>query len=281
MDFSKVKLVVTDMDGTLLNSKHEVSDRFFEIHKALKERNIHFSAASGRQYHSIISKLLPLKKDITIIAENGAFAMQDEEELFTYDLPIATLLNSLSYVRDIEGIGIILCGKKYAYLENSNPEFVDTIKQFYSSYKIVEDFSKVKDDTFFKVAIHHPECSETHIYPKVKHLESEMQVIVSGKNWLDISNINANKGNALTNLQQKLGITPAETMAFGDYNNDLKMLEKADYSYAMKNAHPNVKKIANYETLSNEDRGVEYILEQLIKQNINTEVKESGTYESK
>tara|TARA_B100000809_G_scaffold32497_1_gene28363 strand:+ start:30247 stop:31092 length:846 start_codon:yes stop_codon:yes gene_type:complete len=281
MDFSKVKLVVTDMDGTLLDSNHQVSDRFFEIHKALKERNIHFSAASGRQYHSIISKLLPLKEDITIISENGAFAKQGDQELFTFDLPKETLLNAIRYAKDIEGIGIILCGKKYAYLENSNPDIVNTIKQFYSSYKIVTNFSEVKNDTFFKVAIYHPECSETHIYPKVKHLENEMQVIVSGKNWLDISNLNTNKGVALSKLQEQLGVTKEETMVFGDYNNDLKMLALADFSYAMKNAHPNVKKIANFETLSNEDRGVEYILEQLIKQNINTEVKESGTYESK
>ncbi|MDG2280118.1 MAG: HAD-IIB family hydrolase, partial [Flavicella sp.] len=92
MDFSKVKLVVTDMDGTLLNSNHEVSERFFEIHKKLKEKNIHFAAASGRQYHSIISKLVSIKKDITVIAENGAFAKQDEEELFSFDLPIEDLL---------------------------------------------------------------------------------------------------------------------------------------------------------------------------------------------
>lgn len=264
MDFSKVKLVVTDMDGTLLNSNHEVSHRFFEIHKRLKKKNIHFAAASGRQYHSIISKLLPLKKDITIIAENGAFGKQDEHELFSFDLPKKTLLSSLMHVRGLEGIGVVLCGKKYAYLENSNPEFVNTIKQFYSSYKIVDDLSEVKNDTFFKAAIFHPECSETHIYPKVKHLEKDMQVIVSGKNWLDISNIEANKGMAVSKLQEQLGITKEETMAFGDYNNDLKMLEKADFSFAMKNGHPNVKKVANFETLSNEDRGVEHILEQLV-----------------
>ena len=264
MNFSKVKLVVTDMDGTLLNSDHEVSDQFFEIYERLKERNIHFAAASGRQYHSIISKLLPIKKDITIIAENGAFAKQDDKELFSFELPLSSLLNSITSIKDIEGVGIILCGKKYAYLENSNPEFVNTIKQFYSSYKIVDNFYNIKDDTFFKVAVYHPECSETHIYPSVKHLSKSMQVLVSGKNWLDISNLKANKGNAVTMLQQKLGITPSETMAFGDYNNDLKMLEKAEFSYAMKNAHPNVKRIANFETLSNEERGVDFILQQLI-----------------
>lgn len=265
MDFSKIKLVVTDMDGTLLNSNHEVSDRFFEIHKVLKEKNIHFAAASGRQYHSIVSKLETIKKDITIIAENGAFGKQDERELFSFGLPKKTLLNSLTSVRNMSGIGIILCGKKYAYLENSNPEFVNTIKQFYSSYKIVEDFSEVENDTFFKVAIFHPDCSETHIYPKVKHLENEMQVIVSGKNWLDISNLEANKGMAVSKLQEQLGITKEETMAFGDYKNDLKMLAVADFSYAMKNAHPNVKSVANFETLSNDERGVDFILENLIK----------------
>jgi len=265
MDFSKVKLIVTDMDGTLLNSKHEVSERFFELHKALKEKNIHFAAASGRQYQSIISKLLPIKKDITIIAENGAYAKQDDQELFYFDVSIDVLLNSLSYLKDVEGIGVILCGKKYAYLENSNPEFVNTIKQFYSSYKIVENFTEVTNDTFFKMAIYHPTCSETYIYPKVKHLSKSMQVIVSGKKWLDISNLEANKGNALQKLQQNLGVTASETMAFGDYNNDLKMLEKADFSFAMKNAHPDVKEIANYETLSNEDRGVESILEKVIQ----------------
>lgn len=265
MDFSKVKLVVTDMDGTLLNSNHEVSERFFEIHKKLKEKNIHFAAASGRQYHSIISKLVSIKKDITVIAENGAFAKQDEEELFTYDLPIEQLLKTIEFVKDIDGLGIVLCGKKYAYIEKSNKEFAATFSQFYSSYQLVDDLNDIKDDTFFKVAFYHPECSETYILPKVAHLSDSMQVMVSGKNWLDVSNANANKGNALTKLQNSLHITQAETMAFGDYNNDLKMLEKADFSYAMKNAHPNVKETANFETLSNDDRGVDYILENLIK----------------
>ena len=54
MDFSKIKLIVSDMDGTLLNPKSEVSTRFLNQFKELKKRNIHFVAASGRQYQSII-----------------------------------------------------------------------------------------------------------------------------------------------------------------------------------------------------------------------------------
>lgn len=265
MDFSNIKLVVTDMDGTLLNSQHEVSERFFEIHTALKKKNIHFAAASGRQYQSILSKLEEIREDITIIAENGAYAKQGNEELFSCGLPLDTLLNAIVFSKNIDGVGIILCGKKYAYIENSNPEFSAMFSQFYSSYKIVKDLRKIKGDEFFKVALYHPECSEKFLYPKLKHLSDALQITVSGKNWLDISHKDANKGNAINKLQKRLGVTAQETMAFGDYNNDLKMLENASYSFAMKNAHPNVKNIAKYETLSNDDRGVDYILEQLIK----------------
>jgi hydroxymethylpyrimidine pyrophosphatase-like HAD family hydrolase len=89
-------------------------------------------------------------------------------------------------------------------------------------------------------------------------------VIVSGQNWLDISHIEANKSYALKQLQHAMGFTPKETMVFGDYNNDIGMLKLADMSFAMENAHPNVKNTAKYQTSSNDDYGVESILEDLL-----------------
>lgn len=264
MDFSKVKLVVSDMDGTLLNTNHEVSDRFFELHDLMKAKNIHFVAASGRQYHSIISKLKPIKKDITVIAENGAFAMQDNTELFNFGVDKKLLDACATIFRGKEKSGMVLCGKKHAYLESSNPEFINTFSQFYSNYKVVDHFEQVTDDVFFKLAVYHGDCSEEFLYPQVAHMEKDLHVLISGKNWLDISSYAATKGNALEKLQSQLGVTPAETMAFGDYNNDLSMLALAHFSFAMQNAHPKVKQVANYETLSNDDRGVEAILEKLI-----------------
>lgn len=264
MDLSKVKLVVTDMDGTLLNSNHEVSSKFFMLFKELKKNNIHFIAASGRQYYSIVDKLDAIKDDITIIAENGAFAMQGENELFTSGLSLGNVLKTIQLLRTVKNTHIVLCGKKAAYIETKDEKFVSMFQQYYAKYKIVDDLTKLTDDTFFKIAAYHFDSSETYILPYVKQLENEMQVIISGQNWLDISHNNANKGFALNMLQKKLNISEEETMVFGDYNNDLKMLELANFSYAMENAHPNVKKIANYQTKSNDKQGVEYILEKVI-----------------
>jgi len=267
MDLSKVKMVVTDMDGTLLNSNHEVSDRFFELFEKLKKRNILFVAASGRQYNSILDKLRSIQDDILIVAENGGFIMRQDEEL------LATLLQKnkqqviLETLSKVENINVVLCGKHKAYLKADSEAFANLLKQYYSSYELVEDLKQV-DSEILKVAIYHFENSEQYIYPHVQHLEGDLKVKVSGMNWVDISSPNANKGFAIEKIQKMYGITPQETMAFGDYNNDLEMLALADFSFAMENAHLNVKEVAKYETYSNDAFGVERILEKLVSPKI-------------
>ena len=264
MDLSKIKLVVTDMDGTLLNSNNKVSPLFFELYKKLKEQQIIFIAASGRQYQSITDKLEIIKNEITIIAENGGVVKQNGEELFSTKIPFENIEKTIHLLRNIKDTHVVLCGKNTAYIETEDLEFISIFSKYYVNYKIVKDLTKVVDDDFLKIAIYHIKCSETFILPAVKHLEKEMQVTISGEHWLDISHLNANKGYALNLIQKKLGISKKETLVFGDYNNDLKMLALAKYSFAMQNAHPNVKKAANYQTKSNDEQGVEFILKQVI-----------------
>ncbi|UCE93931.1 MAG: HAD hydrolase family protein, partial [Flavobacteriaceae bacterium] len=75
----------------------------------------------------------------------------------------------------------------------------------------------------------------------------------------------ANKGRAVQLLQDSLGVSKEETMVFGDFNNDLEMIDQAFFSYAMENAHDNVKKAAKFSTKSNNEAGVEFVLKQLIE----------------
>jgi Cof subfamily protein (haloacid dehalogenase superfamily) len=121
------------------------------------------------------------------------------------------------------------------------------------------------NEPIYKVALFHEESSERFIYPFVKHIEKRFKVKVSANHWVDISENKANKGHAIALIQEAYNITPEETMAFGDYNNDIEMLKLAKFSFAMENAHHDVKTIANFETKSNDENGVEYILNQTIK----------------
>ncbi len=268
MNLSNIKLVVSDMDGTLLNSKGEVSKKFIYQFNKLQEHDIHFVAASGRQYHSITHKLHEIKDKITIIAENGGIIKQGSKELLITKLPNKNISTLIPLIRKLDDTYTVLCGKNSAYIETKNEKFISMFSEYYSKYTLVEDLTKVTSDVFLKIAVYSFSGSEKNIYPYVKHLENELQVKVSGTNWLDLSHQNANKGHALKQLQNSLGVSKEETLVFGDYNNDLEMLEMAHFSFAMKNSHPNVLKAANYQTKGNDEQGVEFILEKLLASKI-------------
>ncbi|NNE01657.1 MAG: HAD family phosphatase [Eudoraea sp.] len=263
MDLSAVKLVVTDMDGTLLNSKHEVSDRFFRLFDALRIHNIEFVAASGRQYNSIADKLSTIKDQIVIIAENGGIAMQGATEIVSTPLDPSMKNTILKQLDSATSVHPVLCTRTNAYVTAKSSEFLSVLKEYYTEFQIIDDLYQFEGE-IIKIAAYHFENSEEHIYPAVQVFENDLMVKISGQHWVDISHRNAHKGYALEKVQEKLGISPAETLVFGDYNNDLEMLALSEHSYAMANSHPNVLKAAKYKTLSNNDYGVEHILEKLL-----------------
>lgn len=265
MDLSQIQLIVTDMDGTLLNSSDQVSSRFYEVYKALTaEHGVTFVAASGRQYYSIAHKLASIKNDIYFVAENGALMMHQDKELGVVEIPKEVYLELLQLEEKLHDSQLIICGRKTAYVKDYGSEFIELFSEFYERYEIVNDFTQIQDK-ILKIAICNTKGTEEHVYPHVKHLESALKVKVSGKIWLDLSHTIANKGHALRKLQRTLHITSAQTMVFGDYNNDLEMMKAADFSFAMKNAHPNVLKAANYVTESNDNYGVERIMEKVLE----------------
>ncbi|MFT6065961.1 MAG: Cof subfamily protein (haloacid dehalogenase superfamily) [Polaribacter sp.] len=265
IDFSKVKLVVSDMDGTLLNSKGEVSNRFFELFKELQKRNITFCAASGRQHNSIVSKLDAIKDEIYVIAENGGIAKKGDNILLSNFLKPEKVLNLIPVLRELKGTNIVLCCNDAAFIESKDARFIELFQEYYHSYQVVDDLMEMAKTTpVFKIAVYHFESSENFIYPFVKHLNEQVLLKVSGINWLDISDDKANKGDALRQVQQLLNVSKAETMVFGDYHNDIEMIQEADFSFAMKNAHKDITALANYATESNDNFGVETILEKLV-----------------
>ena len=265
MNLSDVKLIITDMDGTLLNSEGKVSRRFFKLFPQLQQAGIHFAAASGRQYYSIARKLTEIEEDISIIAENGGMIRFKERGMQFNAMSNEVVRDLIPLLREIEDTFIVLCGKKGAYIETEDTAFIRMFKEYYPEHFYTPDLQNISGEVIFKIALYHHLDSEKYIYPSVAHLENTLQVKVSGQHWVDIAHPDANKGNALIALQETLGLTPGETLAFGDFNNDIEMLQQSYFSFAMKNAHPNVKQTARFHTLSNDEEGVEVILEQLLR----------------
>ncbi|MFH4966174.1 Cof-type HAD-IIB family hydrolase [Gaetbulibacter sp. M235] len=264
MDLSKIKLVITDMDGTLLNSNHEVSSLFFELFKQIKKHNIRFVAASGRPYYSIIDKLSTIKDDIIIVAENGGIVAEKETILLKIPINKNNLYKIEKLIITNSHIHPIYCTKSKAYFKSASNGHIKLLSEYYPNFVVINSIEEIKED-IIKIALYHHEDSEKYIFPLFNELVSEYKIIVSGKHWVDISDDSANKGNALKLLQNYYNITEDETIAFGDYNNDIEMLKLASFSFAMENAVQHVKDIASYKTKSNDDNGVEYILEKIIQ----------------
>ena len=270
MDLSQVKLIVSDMDGTLLNSHEQVSDLFFQQFETLQKLGIHFVAASGRQYNSIANKLSSIKDQITIIGENGAIAKRQDQRLLLQTIASEKLLKILPVLRAIDDIFIIFCGEELAFIETSDPVLIDMFREYYGSYEIVNDLAEVAKSTpILKIALYHPISSTDFIYPIVKEYDNDFLLKISSINWLDLSSDGSNKGAALKVVQEQMNVTTEETLVFGDYMNDLEMMGRAYFSYAMKNAHPEVIKRARFITESNNDFGVEKVIAEIIKAKTN------------
>jgi len=264
MDLSKIKLIATDMDGTLLNSNHEVSEEFFKLFKQLKALDILFVAASGRPFYSMVDKLSEIKDDIIIVSENGGIGV-DKDVLFISN-PIKTknFKGICKLLLSLDDAHAVFCAKSQAYVLSHSKMLHDLLEEYYPKYSLISNPMDI-NEPIYKVALFHEKSSEHYIYPHVRHLENQFKVKVSAKHWVDISENIANKGHAIELIQKIYTVSPDETMVFGDYNNDIEMLKLAKFSFAMANAHPDVKAVASYKTKSNDDNGVEYILEQTIK----------------
>jgi len=269
MKLSDVKLVVTDMDGTLLNNNHEVSPLFFELFKELQKHTIIFVVATGRPLYSVLDKLKSIKDDIIIVAENGGLAIKNNSILLSTPFKKDNLNDINQLLETITEANTVYCTQNKAYTASKSKKLLDLLNEYYSNYKAINSIDEIKDP-IYKVAIYHEISSEKHLYPHLKHLEANFKVKVSANHWVDISENDANKGHAIQLIQNLYGISKEQTMAFGDYNNDIEMLENAYFSYAMENAHSIVKNTARYITSSNTNFGVESILKLLIKEKEST-----------
>jgi len=262
-----VRLIACDLDGTLLDEAKQLPTELPELVKRLQARGIVFCPASGRQYHTIREQFASICSGIPVIAENGSYVVLDGKELYSVCLDATSVRSILvatsELQRQVADFGIVLCGKRAAYIVRHDAAFVEQVAPYYLSLELVEYFDAI-DDEILKIAIYDFESSERNIYPHMRQFADSLQVVVSGSNWLDIMAAGVNKGTGLLALQNALAISRSETAAFGDYLNDLEMLDGAEHSYAMANAHPQLRTRARYIADANTENGVVRAIEAML-----------------
>lgn len=251
-----LRLVVADLDGTLLDERGQVPAGFWPLLERMRARGIVFVPASGRQYATLASLFARAAAGMPFIAENGMYTVRDGVELGSVVLDRAFVREAVTLLRGLgRDLGVVVCGKRSAYVERADAAFLAEARKYYVALATVEDLLAVEDEVI-KVAVFDFGDAEAGTAPRLAPLAETHQVVVSGEHWVDVMAPGANKGSALRALQRELGITRAQTAAFGDYLNDLELLDAAGLSFAMANAHPEVLARARFVAPANVEEGV-------------------------
>ena len=261
-----IKIFFSDMDGTLLTNDNELPAGFDGMITELSRRGVIFAPASGRQYFSLRRSFDKYRDDFLFLAENGTLVMYKGKEVCSSPLNVAATKEVLAASEGFENILRVYCGKKDAYLrsDQNTPEFHAELEKYYTHNGVVENFSEIRDVPL-KIAFFDPTAhAKENIYDKLAPFKSSLQVVLSSDYWVDVMSPSINKGEAVKNIQRIMNIRPDECAAFGDYLNDCEMLQAVGYSFAMANAHPDLKKFARFETLSNDKGGVIFGIRRLM-----------------
>ncbi|UAK39122.1 Cof-type HAD-IIB family hydrolase [Gordonia bronchialis] len=255
-----VRLIVSDMDGTLLDEAKRIPEGLWPVLDELDRRGVVFCPASGRQAATLLHQLGHAVPGLVVIAENGAVVARGTEKLSVTALDDDVVATVLDAARELEStassdVGVVLCGPDVAFVERCDTPFLDQVRPYYYAHEVVEDLTAVPGP-FVKVAIYDFGDVEDVTAPALTALPGAMEVVVSGRNWLDVMAPGVDKSVAVRAVQKSLGIGTGETMVFGDYLNDLAMIRDAEWSYAVANAHPEILAVARYLAPSNADNGV-------------------------
>ena len=270
-----LRLVVCDMDGTLLDAEKQIPDSLEPLLERLHERGIVFCPASGRQYATLAAMFPDLPDETVFIAENGAHVVADGRVLSTSPLLMPVVKRIVTAMDDLarrEDIGVIVCTTETAYVDRHDEDFRVHVDPHYAEVTEVPSLADLvhgavsEDDLpVVKVAVFASAGPEGEVLRTLtEQCGDDAEVVVSGPQYVDVMAAGAHKGAAVAALQRSLGVSRAQTAAFGDAPNDAEMLDEADWSFAMANAHDEILARARYRAPANTEDGVAVTVHRLL-----------------
>ena len=275
-----IKLIASDMDGTLLHDDHMISEENLKAIRKAQEMGRHFTIVTGRDYGAVKSYLEECNLKCECILSNGAeyrdingniiesVYMNKESAKITFDilneanLCIQLMTNNGSYITNKESDKKAIIDRFKLFNPKMSEEEVEEfvakfhkergMKEIDNIYEILEsDIEILKIVTF-----DNDEKLIAELKDKLRENASDLAVASTFSNDIEISDIKAQKGLILAKTIKKMGIDKSEVIVLGDSFNDYSMFTEFENSYAMENAIPEIKEIAKYITDTNNNDGV-------------------------
>lgn len=260
-----IRLIASDMDGTLLDEHSEVPPETYDLILALREKGVHFAASSGRRFDRLCQFFAPVRDKMDFVAANGAQVYVDGElvdrEVFSH-LGIRRLAKT---VGKFESLHMALFDDEKSFLLDDEDKFVREIDKDLPNAERIW-YLPGPDVSILKISIY---CEDGHVmdyaYALSRELGDEFLFAPSGTHWIDALQRGVNKATGIEQVMAHHGITRDEVMAFGDSMNDYEIIRFADTGCAMANGRPALKAVANRVIGYNYDQAVQGEMRKLLE----------------
>jgi Cof subfamily protein (haloacid dehalogenase superfamily) len=271
-----IKMIVTDIDGTLINDQGIISKQTQNILIKAQQNGIRMVIATGRspqfcqnEISSLHMELYPQNYTISLNGQNiYEFASKTSYlgELITPDLARNILRLAFNY--DLEAlcytdsVRYLYQPPYYLQKRTSYLKSLDLSSQLDIEYSLgglipIYSYDYLFQESCSKISLLHSAFKLKETQPLIlKHLDSHLQALLVKPTWLEIMPSNISKGRAIRKIMNIHQISANEVLVFGDGENDIDMIKSVTYGYAMGNAPEHVKKIAYGVTESNNDDGI-------------------------
>lgn len=271
-----IRLIVTDIDGTLVpEGGSYVNPEYMSVIRGLLDLGVQFAAASGRQASSIDAVFHELKDRIYYLGDNGACIQKGGITVKEVRMGREDTLRLLKELREISGQRLLVSVKEGYYTDDPDEGFRRLVFEEYKGVGGVVEHVEDYADACIKLSLY-CEGGARGIFDQLSdHWKERFAINVSGARWVDINSFESTKGSAVQWLQETYGITPEETVVFGDNYNDISMMKRAVRSYASELSNEEIRAHAAHVVPSYEKDGVLMVLKEILEE-VRHE-KQSGT----
>lgn len=261
----KIKAVFMDLDGTLLRNNHTISEKIKNKLKELEEKEVKIFISTGRSFKSAVPFVMELEIKTPVITYNGGRIVEPVAEKVICEKPVdKENVEKVIEISREKGIHLNLYNDDNLYIESKDDEGLSYANRVSIPYFVV-NFDEFKGKTSTKCLFVAENEKLVELKKELENVLTDVNIVFSHATYLEVLNKEVNKGAAVKEMLQKYGISPDETMAFGDQWNDLEMLKLVKHGYLMGNASDDLKSKFSEDriTLSNEEDGIYHILKDI------------------
>lgn len=245
---NKIKLIVSDIDGTILNEKCECSTRVRRALDEAQKLGIKVVLATGRMFMGADPVRESLGLDTPVICYQGAMVRQGNDILYQNAVDNSLAREIIRISREY-GFHLNLYNNDTLIVEDDNKQYMkDYTQGRFTTYEVVKSFDDVElGDVSKLLCITYNEDEIINLQKELsKQFEGKLAIVRSHKYYLEFTDIKATKGNAMNFLKDLWNIKTEEVFASGDQDNDYDLLKNAGVKIAMGNASEKLKSIADY-----------------------------------